>query len=136
MPSRACASRAPDDHCWWCDPENISDTQQTRDHLFKRCPRRKDQQGELWAGFKEATKRAKRKWRVGDLLADERCSPAVLDFLRSTYFGQAAPPVEESWDSEDEEEEVVEAGEAETEGRWSVRSSDPRAPRAFFLYFP
>ena len=21
----------PDDHCWWCDPENISGTQQTRD---------------------------------------------------------------------------------------------------------
>jgi len=39
----------------------------------------------------------------------------VLDFLRSTYVGRAAPPVE-SWDSEDEEEEVVEAGEAEAEG--------------------
>ena len=24
-----------DDHCWWCDPENISGTQQSRDHLFK-----------------------------------------------------------------------------------------------------
>jgi len=69
---------------------------------------------------------------------DERCSPgcpAVLDFLRSTYVGRAAPPVEECWDSEDEEEEVVEAGEAEA-GRWSVRSSDPRAPGVFFLYFP
>jgi len=61
----------------------------------------------MWARVKEATKRGKQKWRVGDLLADERCSPAVLDFLRSTYVGQAAPPVEESWDSEEQEEVVV-----------------------------
>jgi len=27
-------------------------------------------------------------------LADERCSPAVLDFLRTTYMGRAAPQVE------------------------------------------
>jgi len=57
------------------------------------------------ARVKEETKRGKRKWRVGDLLADERCSPAVLDFLRTTCVGRAAPPVEESWDSDDEEEE-------------------------------
>ena len=42
---------------------------------------------------------------MGDLLADERRSPAVLDFLRITYVGRAAPPVEESWDSDEEEEE-------------------------------
>ena len=36
---------------------------------------------------------------------DERYSPAVLDFWRSTYFGRAAPPVEENWDSEGEEEQ-------------------------------
>jgi len=40
----------------------------------------------------------------------------VLAFLRSAYVGRAAPPVEESWVSEDEEKEVVEAGEAEAEG--------------------
>jgi len=57
---------------------------------------------------KEAMKRGKQKWRVGDLLVDERCSPAMLDFLRSTYVGRAAPPVEEKWDSE---EEVVAAAE-------------------------
>ena len=49
--------------------------------------------------------RGKQKWRVGDLLADERCSPAVLDFLRSTYVGRAAPPVEGTWDSDEEDEE-------------------------------
>ena len=48
----------------------------------------------------------KQKWCVGDLLADKRCSPAVLDFFRSTHVGRTAPPVEENWDSGDEEEEV------------------------------
>ena len=48
---------------------------------------------------------------MGDLSADERCSPAVLDFLRSTYVGRAAPPVEENLDSEEEEEEEVAAAE-------------------------
>jgi len=50
---------------------------------------------------------------VGDLLADE-CSPAVLDFLRSTHVGRAAPPVEENWNSEDEAEEA-EVDEAEVD---------------------
>jgi len=95
----------PDDHCWWCDPDNNCGTQQTRDHLFKHCPRGEDQQAQLWARVKKETKKGKRKWRVGDLLADERCSPAVLDFLRTTYVGRAAPQVEENWDSDEEEEE-------------------------------
>jgi len=66
----------------------------------------------MWARVKEAAKRAKQKWRVDDLLADERCSPAVLDFLRSTHVGRTAPPVEDSWDSE-EEAEVEEMGGGE-----------------------
>ena len=43
---------------------------------------------------------------MGDLLADERCSPAVLDFLRSTHVGRTAPPVKENWDSEPEADEA------------------------------
>ena len=74
----------------------------------------------MWARAKEATKRGNQKWRVGDLLADERCSPAVLDFLRSTHVGRTVPPVEENWDSE-EEAEVEEMGDGES------KRSDPRA---------
>jgi len=44
--------------------------------------RGKRSQAVMWARVDEATKRGKQKRRVGDLLADERCSPAVLDFLR------------------------------------------------------
>ena len=46
----------------------------------------------MWARVKEESKKGKQKWRVGDLLADDRRSPAVLDSLR---VGRAAPPVEE-----------------------------------------
>ena len=46
------------------------------------------------------------------ILADERCSSADLDFLRSTYVGRTAPPVDENWDSE-EEAEVEELGDWE-----------------------
>ena len=56
---------------------------------------------------KEAVKKGKQKWRVGDLLADERCSPAVLDFLRSTHVGKLG--------SEDEAEEA-EAGRGGASG--------------------
>ena len=49
---------------------------------------------------------------MGGLLADERCSPAVLDFLRSTHVGRTAPPVEENCDSEEE----AEMGDGEEQG--------------------
>ena len=78
--------------------------------------------GEGQGGHREA----KRKWRDGDLLADERCSPAVLDFLRGTYVGRAAPPVEETWDSEGEGDGAV-GGDPEAEGGRGLWSSDPRA---------
>ena len=41
----------------------------------------------------------------------------MLDFLRTTYVGRAAPPVVENWDSVEEEEEraVVAAGVGEEE---------------------
>ena len=31
----------------------------------------------------------------------------MLNFLRTTYVGRAAPSVEENWDSDEEEEERV-----------------------------
>ena len=57
-----------------------------------------------------------------DLLADERCSPAVLDFLRTTYVGRVAPPVEECWDHDEEEEERTVAAA----GVMSEEEEEPR----------
>src|SRR5258706_15069989 len=87
----------------------------------------------MWARAKEETKKGRQKWRVGDLLAEDRCSPAVLDFLRSTHVGRTAPPAEENWDSEGSEGDPGKQGRMErrrrrrTEGR-SKRRSEPRAP--------
>ena len=54
--------------------------------------------------------------RLGDLLADERCSPAVLEFLRSHHVRGTAPSVEENWDSEEEAEvEEMSDGEEQAE---------------------
>ena len=74
----------------------------------------------MCARVKGVTKKGKQKWRVGDLLADERCSPAVLDFLRSTHIGRTAPLVEENWDSEDEAEEA----EADEVGVYEVEKAE------------
>jgi len=62
--------------CWWCQCPS-----QTRDHLFKVCPEWNMQQKILWAEVLKETKRWKSRWTVRDLLADERCGQAVLDFL-------------------------------------------------------
>jgi len=52
-----------------------------RETTFKHCYKWKDQQASMWARVKEEAKEVKQKWR-GATLADGRCSPAVLDFLR------------------------------------------------------
>ena len=116
----------PDDHCWWCDSENNSGTHQTRDHLFKHCYKWKDQQAAMWARVKEATKQRKQKWGVGDLLADERCSPAVVDFLRSNHTRSTAPPVEEIGTARTKRRRRRGADEAADEVEEQT-SSNPRA---------
>jgi ribonuclease HI len=52
-------------------------TKQTRDHLFKVCTAWRDQQKILWAEVRKETRRLKSRWKVRDLLADERCSRAL-----------------------------------------------------------
>jgi hypothetical protein len=76
--------------CWWCRYPN-----QTREHLFKVCPEWKAQQKILWAEVRKAAGRWKDKWKIRDLLADERCGRAVLDFLASPDVGRRVPAEEE-----------------------------------------
>ena len=49
----------------------------------------------LWAEVKKETGRWKDRWKVKDLLADGRCSRAVLDFLAATDVGRRVPVEEE-----------------------------------------
>jgi len=75
---------SPDDHCWWCDPENNFGTQQTRDHLFKHCYKWNAQQTVRWARVKEATKRAKRKWPTGRREVQPGDARLFVEYLRWT----------------------------------------------------
>jgi len=65
------------------------------------------------------TGRWKDRWKIRDLLADERCSRAVLDFLSSTDVGRRVPAEEENTVSEVSEAELrewMEEQEAGAEG--------------------
>jgi len=72
---------------------------QTRGHLLKVCPEWKTQQKTLWTEVQKETKRRKSGWTVRDLLADERCGQAVLDFLSSTDVGRLVPPLRREVDA-------------------------------------
>ena len=37
------------------------------------------------------TKRGKRRWEMAELLADERCNEAILEFLRTMDVGRKVP---------------------------------------------
>ena len=89
--------------CWWCRYRT-----QTRDHLFKECPEWKPQQKILWAEVKKETGKWKDRWKVRDLLADGRCSRAVLDFLATTDVGKRVPGEEDDAVSAVSELEVQE----------------------------
>ena len=55
------------------------------------CPKWKPQQKVLWAEVRKETERGKARWKVRDLMADGRCSRAVLDFLSDTDVGKRVP---------------------------------------------
>jgi len=83
--------------------------------LFKNCPEWKSQQKALWATVLDTTRklpgptRGRAHTNIAELLADERCSQAVIQFLATTDVGKTAgPPVAE--DNEDAASEVSEWG--------------------------
>jgi hypothetical protein len=49
----------PTTKCWWCLYRT-----QTRDHLFKNCPRWKPQQKTLWAEVRKESGRGKERFKV------------------------------------------------------------------------
>jgi hypothetical protein len=61
---------------------------QTREHLLKNCPRWKQQQKTLWNEVRRDTGRGKNRFKIRDLFADERCTRAILSFLRTTKVGR------------------------------------------------
>jgi hypothetical protein len=122
----------PTPQCWWCASET-----QTRDHLFKECAEWRGQQKTLWREVRKETGRGKRRWKVRDLLADERCSRAVLDFLATTEVGRRVPaPAEEDAQSEASEWELRERRELEEERRAEAERLGAEVEEPLFLPTP
>jgi len=121
----------PTPQCWWCRYRT-----QTRDHLFKECPEWKLQQKILWAEVKKETGKWKDRWKVRDLLADGRCSRAVLDFLTTTEVGKTVPVVDEDAGSEASEWELRERTEREEERRAEAEALGSGEEPPLFLPTP
>ena len=66
--------------------------------------------------MKKETGRGKDWWKIKDLLADERCSRAVLDFHSASDVGRRVPPLGEGDDgSQASEAELRQLREREQE---------------------
>jgi hypothetical protein len=81
--------------CGWC-----SYKVQTREHLFKNCPRWKPQQKILWAEVCKEPGKEENCFKIRDLFTDERCSRTILDFLRTTEVWRRVEPSREREESE------------------------------------
>ena len=77
---------------------------QTREHLFKNCDKWKAQQKTMWAEIRKKTGRGKNRFTIRELFADERCTRAILDFLRTTKVGARVGPREPPPEPGEEEE--------------------------------
>jgi hypothetical protein len=76
----------PSAECGWCGYKA-----QTREHLFKRCPRLRPQQKILWAETRKETGRGEDRFKIRDLFADERSSKSILYFLSTPCVGRRIP---------------------------------------------
>jgi len=68
----------------------------TRDRLLKVRPEWKAQQKILWAEVWKEMGKGKSRFMIRDLLADRRCSQAVVDFLSTTDVGRLVPAEEDA----------------------------------------
>jgi len=62
------------------------------DTSFKNCDRWRMQQKIMWAEIRKKTGRGKNRFTIREMFADERCTGAVLDFLRTTRVGARTGP--------------------------------------------
>jgi hypothetical protein len=89
-------------------------------------------------GGQEGNESWKSCWKVRDLLADERCSRAVLDFLATTVVGRLAPAPsdEEDAQSEASEWELRERRDREEERRMEAEELGAEVEEPLFLPTP
>ena len=91
------------------------------------CPEWKTQQKTLWAKVLKETKRRKSGWAVRDLMADERCGQAVLNFLSSTDVGRLVPPRKKEDDAASEVSEWELRERRERQEEWEGEAERPGA---------
>jgi len=103
----------PTPQCWWCRYPK-----QTRHHLLKRCPWKKEQKV-LWEEVRKEIRKGRERWKVHELFAEVECSQAVLDILSSMEVGKIVPAESRDEDAESEasEWELRERTEQEEERR-------------------
>jgi hypothetical protein len=119
----------PTAQCWWCPCRT-----QTLEHCLKVCQVWREQQKSLWAEVRKETGRWKSRWKIKDLLADERRSRAVLDFLSTTDVGRRVPsPAGEDAQSEASEWEIRERREREEERRVEAEELGTEVEEPLFL---
>jgi ribonuclease HI len=72
--------------CWWCGHKR-----QTREHLFKWCPRWRKQQDDLWRRLRKKCKwKDKGKVRMELVFEHDDAVKAVLKFLKETEVGNCS----------------------------------------------
>jgi hypothetical protein len=83
---------------------------------------------------RKETRRWKCRWKVRDLLADERCSRVVLDPLSTTDVGRRVPsPAEEDAQSEESEWGLRERRGREEERRAEAEELGAEVEKPLFL---
>jgi len=88
---------------------------------------------EVW----KETGRGRSRFPIRDLLANDRCSRAVLDFLSTTDVGRLAPaPVEEDTQSEASEWEVWQSREREEDREAETERLGAEVEKSLFLPTP
>jgi len=91
----------------------------------------------LWKVVWKETGRGRSWFPIRDLLADDRCSRAVLDFLSTTDIGRLAlAPVEEDAQCEASEWEVRERREREEEREAETERLGAEVKEPLFLLTP
>jgi ribonuclease HI len=72
--------------CWWC-----GHTCQTREHLFKWCPKWRKQQDDLWRRLRKKCKwKDKAKVKMEQVFEKDESVKAVLKFLKGTEVGKCS----------------------------------------------
>jgi len=99
------AKNAGTAECGWCRYKT-----QTRNHLFKDRRQWSSQQKTLWAEVQRAAGKGKNRFKIRDLLADERCTQ---DSLRTTGVGSRVGPRAVSLKPDEEPTEEGDGGAAE-----------------------